>query len=454
MAVQVLSDGKFKKEYEVTISAKEIQKEKEAWILANANDMRVDGFRPGKAPMPVLMKNYGDKAHEKAVNKLLKSNHDAIIADHKLGGAELKNVDQIKQTSEEESYKISFSIPPEFDLIDPQTLKVDNLQFKLPNDDIEIMLLNLQFDRGERTEHTDKKHAAKDGDIVFFNLEIHEKDKLVIENKSGAMRVTLGIPSSNPCLALVQKDVVGHKIGDTVTIDEVELKDVQGYFHVVNDKTVKFSVEITSIVSVKKAEPDEKFFEDYGVKTLDELKALISKQARHAHAGEIETCHKRYIFDALDKAYTFELPAEETEEEFKRVWNQFLEEKKDFEAKSKIHPDMDGKTEGAVEKEYKKVAERRIRLAYILAKLRGTEKIELVGEDIPNYVRKHIGSPESEDAQIWFNHMKTNENFRQTYLEMMLEEKVAQWLHSKAKHKNVEVTPADLSKRLSSIMPE
>ena len=46
MAVQVLRDEKFTKEYEVTISAEEIQKEKEAWILANAKDMRVDGFRP------------------------------------------------------------------------------------------------------------------------------------------------------------------------------------------------------------------------------------------------------------------------------------------------------------------------------------------------------------------------------------------------------------------------
>jgi len=455
MAVHVVRDEKFRKEYEVTFSTEEIQKEKEAWILANAKDMKVDGFRPGKAPLIVLMKNYGDKAHEKAVNKLLKSNHDAIVEKHKLDGAELKKVDQTKQTPEEESYKMSFALPPEFDLIDLSKITVENLKFKLLDDQIAAMIETIQIEHGEKTKHaSEENYAIQDGDIVSYRLEIYEKDKLIHEDKNGFLKVIIGISEKNPCVALIQKEVTGHKIGDTITIDKVKLKDVQGYFHMISGKTVKMVLEITEIVSVKKAALDEKLFEVYGSKNLDDLKALIANQISYAHLSEIETCHKRYVFDALDKAYTFELSSEEVEEEFNRVWNQFLEEKKDFEAKGKVHPDMEGKKEEEVKEEYKKVAARRIRLGYILAKIRNTEKVELLGEDIPNYVRKHIGLPGSAESSMWLDYMKNNNDFRQMYIEMMLEDKIVQLLHSKAKHKDVEVTRDELEKRLSNIMPE
>ncbi len=264
----------------------------------------------------------------------------------------------------------------------------------------------------------------------------------------------IGVPETNACLTLLQKNLIGYKIADTVTIDKVKLKDVLGYFRIISGKTVKFVLEITEIASVKKAELNAELFERCDAKNLDEFKAWIEKQAGQAHAAEIEMCHKRYIFDALDKAYTFELPADELEDEYNRVWNQFLEEKKEFEAKGKSHPDAEGKTEDAVREEYKKVAGRRIRLAYILAKTRVAEKIELSGADIPDYIRKHIGHPDSAEGQRWFHHMKNNENFRQMYLEMMLENKIALTLHSRAKHKNVAITSEDLGKRLSSIMPE
>lgn len=455
MTVQVLRDEKFTKEYEVRISAQEIQKEKEAWILANAKDMRVDGFRPGKAPLLVLMKNYGEKAHEKAVNQLLKSKHDAIVLENKLEEAELKNVDQTKQTPEGEIYKISFSIPPAFDLIDPQAITVENLQFKFPDDQMETMIAAIQFESGEKTVRTaEDQHVIQEGDIVYYDVKIHEKDELIHEDKSGHLKIMVGVPDTNACLTLIQKSVTGHKIGDTVTIDKVKMKDVLGYFRLISGKTVKFVLEITGISSVKKAELNTELFEKCGAKNLEEFKTWVAAQAGFSHDAEIETCHKRYIFDALDKAYTFELPEDELESEYQKVWNQFLEEKKDFEAKGKTHPDMEGKTEDAVKKEYKTVAARRIRLAYVLAKTRVAEKIELSGEDIPNYIRKHIGNPESEEAQRWFHYMGNNKDFRRMYLEIMLEDKIAHVLHGKAKHKNVQVSAEDLGKRLHSIIPD
>lgn len=453
MTVQVLRDEKFIKEYEITISTAEIQKEKEAWILANAKDMRVDGFRPGKAPLIVLMKNYGDKAHEKAVNKLLKSNHDKIIDEHKLQSASLKNVDQTQQTPEGESYKITFSVPPAFDLIDPKTITVENLQFKMPDDQMATMLAAIQLESGEKTWHEkEDNHTIQENDIVYYDVKIYEKDELIHEGEN--LKIMVGVAETNACLALIQKHVVGHKMDDTITIDKVKMKNVLGYFQMINNKTVKLVVEILDIVSVKKAELNAELFERFGAKNLDEFKVWVEQHTAEVHSAEIEMCHKRYIFDALDKAYTFELPADDLEEEYNKVWNQFLEEKKEFEAKGKIHPDMEGKTEDVVKEEYRKVAARRIRLAHILSKTRTAEKMELAGEDIPNYIRKHIGSPESEEAQRWFNYMKTNKDFRAMYLEMMLEDKIAMALHSKATHKNVNVSSQDLAKRLSSIMPE
>lgn len=454
MTVQVLRDEKFRKEYEVTLSGEEILKEKEAWILANAKDMRIDGFRPGKAPLKILMKNYGEQAHEKAVNKLLTTKIDALVEEHKLKDAELKKVDQVNKTSESEVYKTEFSVPPQFDLIASEKITVENLKLKVSDKFLNRMIEFIQLEKGERTDYNVKdEHAIQGDDAVYVTVQIYENDVLINDSKENYIRIIMDTSESDPCMTLIRKNIMGHKINDVVTVDNVEVKDAEGYFNIINGKKVKLILTINEIVSIKKAELNEKLFEKYGLKSLDELKEWIANKITETHASEIETCHKRYVLDALDKAYTFELAAEDVDNEFKKVWDQFLTEKKEFEAKGKTHPDMEGKKEKDVEKEYKKVAERRIRLSHILSRTAVAEKIRLSENDLLDYVKKYVGPDYSSEAQNWSHYMANDKHFRRLYLDLILENKITLFLHSKAKHKDIDVSQEELAERYANVMP-
>ncbi len=452
MTIKVLRDEKFNKEYAITISSQEIQVAKEEWAENNAKHIRIDGFRPGKAPLAIVLKNYGEKAYEQAVNKLLKGKRDELVKAHNLGEATLENIDQTSKDDKGETYQISFSVPPAFDLIDPKKLKLDNLVPDPSKKLIEDFLLTFRI-KSAKLHEKSKDGVVEQNDLVHCDVEIWQKDEKIKDCVDVPVRFFENLSKPGPVEELLKTKILGQKVDDLVIIESLKLKKAEHNFEVIDGKSVTLKVKIKRIVAFKFLE-DEGLCKIFHVKDMKELRERAKKEASEGMLSDIAICHKRYLFDALDNAYNFELSKDAIDHEFKTVWDQFLSEKASFAKEKKTHPDLEGKTEKEVEKEYHKVAERRVRLSHILSKVAATESIRVTGEDLSRFVFDNIVLNYGEEyANRLLAELQKNEALRNNYIEMVLEDKVARFLHGKASLNDIKVTEEDLSNRLSAVLP-
>jgi trigger factor len=126
----------------------------------------------------------------------------------------------------------------------------------------------------------------------------------------------------------------------------------------------------------KDAPIDDAFAERFGMKSLGEVKDALRKRLESEHAAQSRAKLKRRLFDILDKEHAFDLPKSMVEGEFGGIWEQIQADK----AAGRLDPEDEGKTEEALEKEYRAIAERRVRLGLVLAEI-GRRNNVLVPED-------------------------------------------------------------------------
>jgi len=141
-------------------------------------------------------------------------------------------------------------------------------------------------------------------------------------------------------------------------------------------KEAVFSV---SVKEVKKPDPlvaDDELAKRVGLDSLAALKDRVREQLKQDFARASRLHLKRRVLDALDTAHSFSLPPTMVEGEFTGIWNQVEAELK---KEGKTAAD-EGKSEDELKAEYHAIAERRVRLGLVLAKI-GEQNGLSVGQD-------------------------------------------------------------------------
>ena len=113
--------------------------------------------------------------------------------------------------------------------------------------------------------------------------------------------------------------------------------------------------------------------------SLDELKNRIREQLQGEYARASRTHLKRRILDTLDAAHSFDLPGGMVQAEFDAIWQQVQAELQ----REGASPEDEGKSEDELKAEYRGIAERRVRLGLVLAKI-GEQNAITVSQDEVN----------------------------------------------------------------------
>ncbi len=119
---------------------------------------------------------------------------------------------------------------------------------------------------------------------------------------------------------------------------------------------------------MKKPDPlviDDNLAKNFGMESLNAMKDRLREQLKNdmTRAGHLHL--KRRILDALDQAHSFKLPPTMVENEFEGIWKQVQAEL----AREGKTPEDEGKTEEGLKAEYHDIAERRVRLGLVLARI-------------------------------------------------------------------------------------
>jgi len=106
---------------------------------------------------------------------------------------------------------------------------------------------------------------------------------------------------------------------------------------------------------------------------------------------------KRALLDRLDEAHHFEAPPSLVEEEFNLMWNSVNAE---MASAGKTFADEDT-TEDAAKEEYRKIADRRVRLGLVLSEIGEKNKITVTDEELNRAVIERARQVPGREKEVW-----------------------------------------------------
>ena len=134
------------------------------------------------------------------------------------------------------------------------------------------------------------------------------------------------------------------------------------------------------------------------MESLDKLKEAIEENLGRELLDQRRARKiKRRLLDALDAQYAFELPPTLVEQEFDNVWAQV---EQDMKASGKTFADEDT-TEEEARAEYRRIAERRVRLGLVLAKIGDDAKVQITDDEVSKALVERARQFPGQEKQVW-----------------------------------------------------
>ncbi|MEM1151116.1 MAG: trigger factor [Pseudomonadota bacterium] len=364
--------------YQIRVTAAELQQKLDARIKEIQPQMRLKGFRPGKVPPKHIKKMFGKDLMGEMIQKLVQETNEKAIEDADVRPASQPDVklegemEAVLEGKADLAYEMNLDIMPEFTPVDPATLKLERPVAEIPEDDVEEAITrlaeqNMQYDPRGKTA------KARDGDAVVIDF-VGKIDGEVFEGGSAeGATVVIGQGAFIPGF---EEQLIGVKAGQSKDLNVTFPEDYSAAN--LAGKEAVFEVKVEEIRAPKKAEIDDEFAKGLGLESLEQLREMVKAQIEGEFTGASRAKAKRALLDELDKGHDFDLPSGMVEQEFEQIWAQ-LQQEKDA---GRLDEEEAAKPEDELRSDYRKIAERRVRLGLVLAEMGRAAEVQISEQEV------------------------------------------------------------------------
>ncbi len=426
----------------VTIPATELTAKLDAKLKEVAPQIKLKGFRPGKVPTSHVKKTFGREMMGEIINEQLNATSQKALDDAKLrpaAPAEMKltsDMDKVMAGTEDLAYEMALEVMPDFTPVDPKTLKLDRPVYEASDADLDEALTELA---GQAKSYEDKKGKAvkaADGDQLTIDF-LGKLDGEPFDG--GAAEDADLVIGSNRFIPGFEEQLKGAKVGEEKTIEVTFPEDYQAAN--LAGKLARFDVKVKAIKAEAPAVVDEDFAKRIGLESLDKLKELLRNNLNQQYAGAARFKLKRALLDQLDTAHSFDLPPKMVDAEFDGIWTQVQADKE----AGNLPPEDAKKSEKKLKEEYRKIAERRVRLGLVLAEIGRANNVGVTDQELNNAIMQEARNyPGQEKAVLDF--YRQNPNAAANMRAPIYEEKVCDLIFGTAEVKDTPITKEDLLK--------
>lgn len=375
---ETLAEG-LKREIKITVPADDL-KARMNERLADAKDkVRINGFRPGKVPMSHLKKLYGKSVMAEIVNETLQEKPQAVIAERGERAAGQPKIDMTEDEGEANKvlngeidfeFTVSYEILPKFELQPTDGLKVERPVVDISDEEVEEQVKAVAENA---REYETKKGKAANGDRVTIDY-VGKIDGEAFEG--GADTDSQLVLGSNRFIPGFEEQLVGVKAEDEKQVKVTFPEDYPAE-HLAGKEAV-FDVTVKEVASAGELEINDALAEKLGLESADRLRELVREQIVGQYNQFTRQKVKRQILDQLDEQYSFEAPQSLVDAEFENIWRQV---QADLERSGKTFEDEDT-TEEEARGEYRKLAERRVRLGLVLSEIGEKAGVQVSDEEM------------------------------------------------------------------------
>jgi trigger factor len=401
--IETLAEG-LKREIKVVIPAKDMEAQLNE-RLADAKDrVRINGFRPGKVPMSHVKKMYGKSIMAELVNEIIRDRPSAILSERGEKSATQPEIAMTEDEAQAEKilsaqadfeFTLSYEVIPAITLKDASGIKV--VREVVDIDEKEVTEQILRIAESART-YESKKGKAADGDRVTIDYLGKVDGEAFDGGKDEDAELVIG---SNRFIPGFEEQLVGLKAGDekviTVTFPaEYPAANLAG-------KEATFDIKVKDVAAAAEIEINDELATKLGLESADKLKEIVRGQIESQYGSVTRQKVKRQILDQLDEMYKFETPERLVDAEFENIWRQI---NTDLQQAGKTFADEDT-TEEDARVEYRKLAERRVRLGLVLSEIGEKAGVQVTDEEMQRSLYEQLRQFPGQEKQILDYFQKT-----------------------------------------------
>lgn len=391
------SEG-LKREFQVVLPVTELEERLTSELATLKDRVQLKGFRPGKVPVAHLRRVYGRSVMADVVQNAVTEANRKIVDEN---GLKLANEPQIQfPESKEEvakamdakgdlAFTVAVEVLPSFELADLSDVSVKKQAAAVADAEVDQTI--------ERMARSSRPYRPKDGEAA-------EGDRLVIDftgtidgepfEGGSAQDITLEIGSGS-FIPGFEEQLVGAKAGERRAVNAAFPPNYAAA-HLAG-KAAVFDVTVKEVQAPGELVVDDELAKSFGMESLEKLRDAVRATIQRDYDAQSRRKLKKELLDALDAKYAFDLPQGLVEQEFAAVWSHV---EADMKNGNKTFAD-EGTTEEAARAEYRRIAERRVRLGLVLAQVGERADIKVSDDEVTQALVERVRQYPGQEKQVW-----------------------------------------------------
>lgn len=390
MKMEMTELGPMKRALKIEVAAEEVtQRFSRAYTELN-RQVRIPGFRPGKAPLGILEQRYAKAVEEDVIRSLVPDFYDRAVRQAGINPVvvEIPPLERVKiKKNEPFTFTATVEIKPTIELRDykapnPISLKPDK---RTVTDEQVDRALDVLREQQARLEAAPTGTLLAEGDFAVVDVEgflagapLEGTKKEGQLHKVGSKSALLGIE--------IDAYVTGKKEGDVIEIPQAyppSHPDTR-----VAGKTVQFRLSVKGVKRKQLPALDDEFAKDCGpYTTLQEIKDKLRSEMEKALKRDIDESYKDTILKRLAETHHFDLPETLVNRELDAIVRQKLQERQRAKATDPT-PAASADDINAIREENREEANRRVKIGLILEAIAAKENITVTQEDMNHEVNR------------------------------------------------------------------
>ena len=418
MMVSVQATGSLERRLEVSVPASQVEAAVANRLKAFSRTARLKGFRPGKAPLSIVQRQYGPQIREEVVSELVRSSLAAALAEQQLAPVGGPRIDPLSSGSagEDLRYAAVFEVYPQIELKGLEAIEVVRQSAQVTSTDVDAMIENL---RRQRPDYVPATRPALERDRVTVDFE-GQLDGAPFEGSKGeGVAVVLG---AGRMLKDFETGLVGAAPGETRTFNVAFPADYQKA--ALAGHTVAFTATVRSVEESRLPELDEEFCRAFGVSEggVEQLRREVEENMRRELGQNVRGRVKTQLLDKLLAANPVEVPRSELEAQIRALQVDWLR---------RVGARPQDLKQAPPREPFEEAAKRRAALGLLMSEIVRREQIRVDEARLEERIAAAaVSYSDPEDAA---RQIRGNDELRSQLIAAVLEDQATDWLLGRVK---------------------
>ncbi len=413
---------------DLVVESAEIEKEVQAELKRVARTAKVQGFRPGKAPLEVIERSHGAGVRYDVINSQLGRKLDEVITKSELKVAGTPSLEPKADSTDKEKlvFTATFEVYPDVDLPDLASLEVTRTTLEVGDEQVQHTLDVLRKQRATYEVRDDR--AAQDSDKITLDFTGSIDGEKFEGGSATDFEFVIG---EGRMLPEFEEAVQGMKAGEEKTFPLHFPEDYPGTE--VAGKTAEFEIKVKSVAEAILPEVDEEFARTLGQPEgdIEKLKQEILTNIEREVKARTFARTKTSVMDALAQACTFDIPKALVEADTQSRIQQARAE-----LKQRGVPNAD--TMEIPADAFTEESQRRVKLGLLLSELVQSENLQAKQDQVKARIEEFAQSYEQPEQVV--SYYMSDPQRRAEIEAIVLEDNVVDHVLSKAKVNVAEIT--------------